>query len=241
MIVIVGAGILLYPGIWQSIQNSGIGVTIQNPLQSTYIEVKNVKITSSPQSFIQPQPRIEFTVKNLANDYLDVVGIDINEKQYGIYTIHLPPGQTLQPVYFLNNFNLISQHTYNIKFTFTMATGKYQTITSSFTMPAFRRSTQLRIDSMTQNLFGTTLRMTILNTGDLPIIKASYSLNNNLNGNWLIYELINSGGSSTVSGTWNNSYFVKGSSTVTVNVTYSDGSTNTLTGQIPFDTVIIIS
>jgi hypothetical protein len=202
-------------------------------------EVSNIRLTYGTQTLFgytmsgSFQAVIVFTVRNLYNSYLNTVGVTIDGVNYGLSTLQVPPGQTQEESLPLNNLALSSSKTYSITLTFTFADGKYQTHSGSYTTPQFKGQATVTSISLTlASPYLYNFHVEVKNTGNLPITMAKYRFFNGFEQ--ILTPLYASPGETMWGGeALSSALLVEGSAyPVTIQVTYSDGSTSTINTSV---------
>lgn len=190
------------------------------------IEVSNLKIDYGKTLYSDFQSTVYFRAKNLHSSYLTTVGLEVNGVNYGLSTLQVPSGQIQDESLPVNNMALSSLTTYSIELTFTFADGKYQTYSGSYTTPQFRGQAKVTSISLT----GGVIRLTIQNTGNLPITRAMYNF---INQDMYITVGLMPGDSATGGMSYSSLIFQVGKAySVTIQVEYLDGSTSTINTSV---------
>lgn len=224
IIVILAAVLALIPGLVLFVLNSSF-------LNSQKFEVSNMRITYAHGIGDYPQVIINFTVRNLYNSYISTVGVTIDGADYGSSTLQVNPGQAQEASIPLNNFTLSSSKTYGVKLTFAFADGQYQTYLGSYTTPQFKGEATVTSKSLIVYFTGYYnvghFNLVIQNTGNLPITEAKCVF-------WVFDPILSNyyalpGEKLGFSGNFAlSSYPAISAYPVTIQVTYSDGSTSTI-------------
>jgi len=214
-----------------------VGTVVFIYFQKTkYIQVSDVKLGYSYS--LVSQTAVTFTVRNLHSAYILTFGVDIDEKHYGPFPLlpQLPPGQTGEYTCPIQGLVIASSKTYSIKLTFTMADGKYETYSCSYTTPQFKGQAQITDVSLTLGPFLSVFSVTIENTGNLPITKATYKVANKYEGAFWIGEFSPLMPGKTANTGWTGLsallFQVGNTYSVTIDITYIDGSTSTLSTTV---------
>jgi len=142
---------------------------------SRKIEVSNLKIDYGKTWYSDFQSTIYFRVKNLYGSQLTTVGLMVNGVNYGLSSLQVPPGQTVDWSGPLPNTAITSSSRYEIEMTFTFADGKYQTNSESYTTPEYKGQIQVTTVSLTLSAYLRSFHVEIKNTGNLPILEAKYT------------------------------------------------------------------
>lgn len=183
------------------------------------IEVSNLKIDYGKTLY--SARAVYFRARNLHSSYLTAVGLEVNGVNYGFSTLQVPSGQIQDASLPVNNMALSSLTTYSIELTFTFADGKYQTYSESYTTPQFRGQAEVTSISLT----GGVIRLTIQNTGNLPITRAMYNF---INQEMCITLGLMLGDSATGGMSYSSLIFQVGKAySVTIQAEYLDGSSST--------------
>jgi hypothetical protein len=199
-------------------------------------EVSNLTLTYGPQTLYGinlggTQSVLRFTVRNLYSSSLTTVGITVDGVNYGMSTLQIPAGQMQEESLSVKNMVLSSSTTYAVGLTFTFADGSYQTYSGSYTTPQFKGKAQVTRSSLILSglLQAPSFSLTLQNTGNLPITSAKYWVQNyQFESSLPIAGALMPG--ETVTGGWSLliTYEVGQAYSVTVQVTYIDGTTSTI-------------
>jgi hypothetical protein len=197
-------------------------------------EVSNTRLTYAHGTGGYPQVVIDFTVKNLLNSYIDTVGVAIDRADYGFSSLQVNLGQTQDASIPLENLTLSSSKTYGVKLTFAFADGQYQTYLGSCNMPEFKGQAIVTSSSLIVYFNGYNnmghFDLVLENTGNLPIIEAkcTFWASDPILSNYypLPGEKIGFSDNSQLDSSPATSY------PVTVQITYLDGSTETITASV---------
>ncbi|MFX1343449.1 MAG: hypothetical protein ACFFAL_12325 [Promethearchaeota archaeon] len=207
----------------------GLNPSFLNPQK---FEVTNVRLTYGSQAYGSFQAFVVFTLRNLDDSYLNTVGVAVDGVNFGLSALQIPPGQTQEKSLPLGNLVLSSSKTYGITLTFTFADGKYQDYSGSYTTPVFKGQVTVTSLSLTLFTYLYNFHVEVKNTGNLPITMAKYRFSNGfeqiLSPMYALPGQTLSGGESLFRGS-----LVEGSAyPVTIQVTYFDGSTSTISTSV---------
>jgi len=194
-------------------------------------EVSNMRLTYAHGIGGYPQVIINFTVRNLYNSYVSTVGVTIDGADYGFSALQVNPGQTQEASIPLNNLTLSSSKTYDVKLTFGFADGQYQTYLGSCTAKgqATVTSISLIVYTMGSSNIGH-FNLVIQNTGNLLITETKCRL-----GGFdpiLSDYYVLPGETLGFAGNFPLNTLPSASYPVTIQLTYSDGSTSTINTSV---------
>jgi hypothetical protein len=198
---------------------------------SRKIEVSNLKIDYGRTLYSDFQSTIYFRVKNLYGSQLTNVGLMVNGVNYGLSSLQVPPGQTVDWSGPLPNTAINSSSRYEIEMTFTFADGKYQTNSESYTTPEYKGQIQVTTVSLTRaSTYAYNFHVEIKNTGNLPIMEAKYVF---FGGFEEIFSPLFAAPGETLSGgkglsNLSGSIVAGSAYPVTIRVRYIDGSTSVM-------------
>ena len=190
------------------------------------IEVSNLKIDYVNPLYSASCGAVYFRARNLHSSYLTAVGLEVNGVNYGFSALQVPSGQIQDKSLPVDNMALSSLTTYSIELTFTFADGKYQTHSESYTTPQFRGQVEVTSISLT----GGVIRLTIKNTGNLPITRATFNF---INQEMYITLGLMPGDSAMGGMSYSSLIFQVGKAySVTIQAEYLDGSTSTINTSV---------
>jgi len=205
---------------------------------SRRIEVTNVELTydypkmSGVEVNGQVLPVTKFTVKTLHNSYITYMGLSVNGVLQGFQDLQIPPGQTEDESISLKDVILSSAKTYHIEITFTFKDGSTQNYSGDYTTPQFKGQAQILSSSLQRSEFNNTeyyFGIELQNTGNLPMVSANCSIegcpwSTGLYVMYLKTDMSMKGGGLLLDYGWEDGKAYS----VTVQVTYFDGSNSTL-------------
>ena len=125
---------------------------------------------------------VNLTLKNLHSIPLTELKAELDGNLFGPLSLHLPPGKGEAVSYRLQGLNLTSRRTYAITLTFTFEDGKYALYNGSFTTFEFRGQVKIIDAALLLPIRPARFSMVISNTGNLPIIEATFLLANKHSG-----------------------------------------------------------
>ena len=122
---------------------------------------------------------LNFTVTNLYNYPVTIIGSIVNRLNYGYSNITIPSGQTADESLILPHLVITSQTNYNTTLAFTFSNGQYQDYSQSILPPKYIGAFYITAQSLTETSPNSTVySATIQNTGNIPIISANYTIGN---------------------------------------------------------------
>jgi hypothetical protein len=235
IIILVGAIILLYPQPLQILGKLNLNapsstISIFSNPSTQYIRVSDVKLG---YNLLRNPPQIvSFNAYNQYSSNLLSIGAEFDGKQYSSEPVYLMPNQSINYEISLKDTNFSTSKTYSIILYFTMQDGKYQTYITSYYYQAPKTSGSAQITQVSLSLgYFVDFKMGLTNTGNTPIIQATFTLGNEKGGFPIgAYQTLNSGQTAqTWSQLWPLSDFVRGTSyPINVMVTYADGSSSSI-------------
>lgn len=209
-------------------------------INSLFLNSQKFEVLNMGMAYVRgidgyPQVIINFTVRNLYNSYISTVDVAIDGADYGFSTLQVNPGQTQEASIPLNNFTLSSSKTYDVELTFAFADGQNQTYLGSYTTPQFKGQATVTNISLIAYFTGYYnvghFDLVIQNTGNLPITEAKCVF-------WVSDPILSNyyalpGEKLGFSGNFRLDTFPAISVyPVTIQLTYSDGSTSTINTSV---------
>lgn len=112
-----------------------------------------------------------FTITNLYNSEVTVIGSEINGDNFGYLEIKVPPGQTKNASIPLNGLIITKSNSYETELTITFDDGSYEVYSQTFAPPKYAGAAMM--DKISYNMVNnqTFISVTIENTGNIPLTK----------------------------------------------------------------------
>jgi hypothetical protein len=178
---------------------------------------------------------LNFTVTNLYNYPVTIIGSIVNGVNYGYSNLTVPPGQTQDESITLLHLVITSSTNYNTTLAFTFGNGQYQLYSQSILPPKYVGSFFITDESLNVTSSNATIfSVTIQNTGNIPIVSANYTIGSYqsslpLYGNLMPSNIAVLDGQPILS----SSLQIGLTYSSTIQVSYADGSTSSAQTSVP--------
>jgi hypothetical protein len=178
---------------------------------------------------------LNFTVTNLYNYPVTIMGSILNGFNYGYSNLTVPPGQTQDESLILPHLVVTSATNYNTTIAFTFSNGQYQVYSQSVLPPKyvgdfFITDESLNVTSSNSTIFSATIQ----NTGNIPIVSANYTIDN-YQSSLPLYRNLMPNNIAVLNGQpILSSSFQEGVNyLITIQIGYADGSTSSAQTSLP--------